>query len=334
MKLVLIGVLLCLSLNACRRPDSDFVSDPAALLIDAQRSRIASFHRALLEDLDIHFRLVILPSASSDINRDAVALFEDFHLGESTRGARGVLLLVDPEGEQVRLEIGYDLEGVFPDGFVGYVEEQQLAPFFAAGQVGNGIEATVELLTARALEEDGAFPGKDPTPPSALSGGGGARVDVAIGNGSSPFKPLSSQPFPAASTPEETLNRYRQVLLQGVRDPNLGIYSIASRALLGNWLVTEGQQQQELRRLEQALESYQVRSAGEHAVIRFPVEERQLPPYFFTLSDSGWQLDFVVMADHIGFNHKNQWHFRNIPEAYAFAFNDWRFDQQGFPHQR
>ena len=35
------------------------------------------------------------------------------------------------------------------------------------------------------------------------------------------------------------------------------------------------------------------RSAGEHAVIRFPVEERQLPPYFFTLSDSGWQLDFA-----------------------------------------
>jgi hypothetical protein len=34
-------------------------------------------------------------------------------LGRKTGGARGMLFLVDPQGKAVRLETGYDLEGIF-----------------------------------------------------------------------------------------------------------------------------------------------------------------------------------------------------------------------------
>jgi hypothetical protein len=41
------------------------------------------------------------------------ALFDDRALGRKTGGARGMLFLVDPQGKAVRLETGYDLEGIF-----------------------------------------------------------------------------------------------------------------------------------------------------------------------------------------------------------------------------
>ena len=129
--------------------------DPAGLLDAPARERLAGYHAVLLRDLDIHFKAVFLAGRSGDIDRIAVELFDRYRLGARTRAARGVLLVVDPAGQQVRLEIGYDLEGVFPDGFVGRVEEEQMVPFFAAGRIGAGVAATVELLVARALEAGG-----------------------------------------------------------------------------------------------------------------------------------------------------------------------------------
>ena len=131
----------------------------------------------LLRDLDIHFKAVFLVGRGGDIDRTAVELFDRYRLGMQTRAARGVLLVVDPVGQQVRLEIGYDLEGLFPDGFVGRVEEEQMAPFFAAGRIGAGVAAMVGLLVARALEAGATEPAGTGSPGGIggrWSGGGGA----------------------------------------------------------------------------------------------------------------------------------------------------------------
>jgi len=327
-------LVLLIMLGACQRPESDFVHDPSGYLDAAAKTRIASLHRALLRDGDIHFRLEILPEASDHINREAVQLFDTYRLGETTRAARGVLLLVDPMGEQVRLEIGSDLEGVFPDGFVGYVEEQQLAPFFRSGRVGEGVEATVELLVARAMDEKAFDPSTLPAAPH-LSGGGGARINVSFGSSNPDAPPAANlQDYLPGATPHESLQVYMEILSRGVTDPQLPLYTLSTRTLLETWLVTRAQQQQELRRLETGFASLQEHTAEELAVIRFPVERRELPPYFLRRAPAGWQLDLETMSRCIGFNHKNQWHFRTMPQDFEFAFDDWSFDRYGFPHAR
>jgi hypothetical protein len=68
------------------------------------------------------------------------------------------------------------------------------------------------------------------------------------------------------------------------------------------------------------------------AVIRFPVAERGCAPYFLVRGEQGWMLDFASMSILVGFNHRNQWHMRNLDHPFMFAFEDWRFDQHGFPH--
>jgi uncharacterized membrane protein YgcG len=61
---------------------------------------------------------------------------------------RGLLLVID--ADQVRLEVGYTLEGVLPDAFAAYVEHRQMVPFFERGRVADGILSTTELIVTRA----------------------------------------------------------------------------------------------------------------------------------------------------------------------------------------
>lgn len=106
--------LFLISATGCKgkSDDSLFVDDQAGLLSSDQEERIVALNRQLLKDLDIHFLVVTLDAPAFDINANAIALFDERALGKKTGGARGMLFLVDPKGKAVRLETGYDLEGI------------------------------------------------------------------------------------------------------------------------------------------------------------------------------------------------------------------------------
>ncbi len=73
--------------------------------------------------MDIHIITVTLKRSPENMDNKAVQLFQENGVGRTTHGAKGVLFLIDPTGKQVRIEIGYDLEPVFTDGFTGYMEK-------------------------------------------------------------------------------------------------------------------------------------------------------------------------------------------------------------------
>lgn len=327
-------LLLATLLTGCpNRQELPLVDDRAGLLAAERVARLMAYHDRLLRDLDIHFQLTVLNESPGDLDRAAVELFERLRLGETTGGARGVLLLVDPRGGQVRLEIGYDLEGIFPDGFVGYIEREQLTPFFAADRVADGIEATVELLVGRALGEVPADY-RGGVELEHLSGGGGARSAVAIGSGAEAKAAVADpEHFAAQPSPRATLERYLEVLREKVKDPELGLYTPETRVFFAKWLVTDAQQNNERKTLEANLPAAEERIAGDLAVLRFPVDNRQAAPYLFRQAAEGWQLDMAAMSRLIGFNHKNQWFFRAVDHEFSFAFDDVRFDGNGFPYR-
>jgi len=120
-----------------------FVSDPAAFLSNAEKNHMIQPSSALLRDMDIHIMTVVLKQSPEDIDNQAVTLFQEYGVGRTTAASKGVLFLIDPSGKQVRIEIGYDLEPIFTDGFTGYIERRQMAPFFQANKVGPVIVATV-----------------------------------------------------------------------------------------------------------------------------------------------------------------------------------------------
>jgi hypothetical protein len=218
-----------------------FVDDRAGLLSATERDRLSRMCRALLEELDIHILTVIVASSPADLDAEAVTVFEKARLGVQTGAARGLLFLVDPTSGRVRLEVGYDLEAVFTDAFVGYIERSQMVPFFQTGRVGAGVEATVELLVGRAMGDDrfAATTADRPAPQDDehLSGGAGARTDVEIGAGSPPKKTSTRRgEYAAQPTPQATLDTYMQVLRRHVTDPELDIYTADTRAFFRRWL--------------------------------------------------------------------------------------------------
>jgi len=333
---LLVAGLLGMMLFGCAGEQRDrFVDDPAGALSAAARTRIENYHAVLLRDCDIHFHLTLLPEAEADIDAKAVRLFEAYRLGAKTRAARGVLLLIDPQGKQARLEIGYDLEGIFPDGFVAAIEREQMVPFFSAGKLGPGIEATVELLVARAAEWKDKGEGEKGSVAGRYSGGAGARTPIAIGSGA-PEKASSPEAgrFTAAAEPLLTLEKYREALSLRIKDPELGIFTPETRRFFRQWLVTDAQQENEFRALSRNLSVAEVRISGARAVISFPVVQRQAAPYFLQRGSEGWMLDFAGMSRWIAFNHNNQGHFKTFDHPYRFAFEHLTFDRHGFPHEK
>ncbi len=332
---VLILMLVALLLTGCPQTNEAPIDDRAGLMAPIERQRVADFQRSLLQNQDIELAVVVLEKTAADLDQKALQLFEDYGVGHKTRGARGLLLVIDPSGRQLRFEVGYDLEGLYPDGFVGYVENQQMAPFFQAGRVGSGIEATVELLIGRAAGVGMADMVDGGTALTHLSGGGGARIDVQLGSGS-PIKErlTDSAPFAAADSAEETLRRYMKVLQGHIKDPDLGLYTPQTREFFRNWLVTDAQQDNELRELAGMVDRGQVVVADNLAVVRFPLEQRRTSPYLLRRDESGWMLDFAAMSRLIGFNHRNQWFFRSTGHEFMFAFADVQFDRNGFSQKK
>ena len=315
----------------------DFIDDQQGLLTQREQRRIAEFHEALLRKLDIHIKIVILRESTSDINREATRLFDTYTLGKKTRGARGVLFLVDPVGKQVRVEIGYDLEPVFTDGFIGYIERKQMIPFFQTNKVGPGMEAAVELIVGKALgaidESKYVVSEEIPRVGDHYSGGAGTSTTAEITFGA-PRKTATAlaAEFGPQGSPEETLKLYIKVLKLHIKDPNLGMYTHDTRRFFSTWVVTDAQQDNEFRNLETAIHRGVLFQNEALAVIRFPVTNRQVPPYFFRQSDDGWMLDFASMSKTIRFNHLNQWFFETREHPFMFAFKDLVFDRNGFPH--
>ncbi len=65
----------------------------------------------------------------------------------------GVLLLVALQDRKYRFEIGYGLEGILPDSFVGQISRDYLVPYFRQGDYSTGI-FTASLAVVNTISSD------------------------------------------------------------------------------------------------------------------------------------------------------------------------------------
>ena len=315
-----------------RTDDASVVDDRAALLESAERASIADYHSALLDAHDIDYRLLTI-AAGTDLERIAHDYFAESGVGTRSENGRGLLLVIDTASAHVRLEVSTSLESVYTDAFVAYVQNRQMAPFFAAGRVADGVLATTELLVGRA-HEAGAGAAFAP-PMAARSMGAGASAAAAIGTVSDPSEELKRQTQhvdAAGLDPLQVVERYFERMANRDARPDLSLYSSDTVTMLRNRVVTPAQMDN-LVKTYRACEVDRIRTRGDTAVVRYRVDERQCAPYFLRLEHDTWKLDLASMSSSIRFNHENQWRFqRPLPPDFAFAFEDWRIDRNGFPH--
>ncbi|MEQ8861184.1 MAG: TPM domain-containing protein [Pseudomonadales bacterium] len=337
-----VGLLLTVGLLLLwLRPDTEvgteqitLVRDDAGLMTPDERAALARHHQYLLRAFDIDYR-VETSRGLDDVDRVAVTLLREFGQRSRSESGRALLLLVDAGADQVRLEVGYPLEGAFPDAFVDYVERHQMVPFFERGRIADGIAATTELIVSRARVAAGEMDAATEAW-RASSGGAGATADARLGAGSAAGPVDSGGSVSPGSTPEATLAAYVQAMADHNADPELPIYTADTRAMLANWLVTPAQMDNLVRSHRQCrAEPALVDPTGARAVIRYPPGQRACAPYFFVRQENAWQLDLTMMQKALRFGASNAWHFDPAgAHPYGFAFADWDFDARGYPHPR
>ena len=314
--------------------DPRLVDDQAGLLSQEQRDRISLHHGYLLADHGIDYRLVTVSDAG-DIVAFGSERFKRLGVGDLSEEGRGLLLVIDPSQDRVRLEVGHALEGVYTDAFVAYIEQRQMVPFFQADRIADGILATTELIVAQAQDAT-ASSGFDMAPGVSGSGGAGATAPARIGEPEAEAPRREGPAVAAGTSPAETLEAYFDRMEARDGSADLDLYTGATRQMLEDWVMTPAQMDNVLRTYRScAPEPARLSPDRLHAVIRYAPLDRRCSPWFFALEQGKWKLDLTLMQESIRFGRDNSWRFANgVPGEYEFAFVDWAFDRHGFPKER
>ena len=105
---------------------------------------------ALYRYFDIDFVVAIISSIEGrEIVDYAVDLFSKWEIGKSTQGKKGILILIAIQEQKIKIEVGYDLEHIFTDAYVGQVEREMLKEFLEQADWERGFLATIENFVER-----------------------------------------------------------------------------------------------------------------------------------------------------------------------------------------
>lgn len=88
----------------------------------------------------------------ADLPSYAVKMFENHGRGIGAKGDSGALIVLAVDDRQVRVEVGYGLEGIVTDGFAGEISRDQMVPFFRRGEYGEGLLAGATRVAQRVAE--------------------------------------------------------------------------------------------------------------------------------------------------------------------------------------
>jgi uncharacterized protein len=115
------------------------VNDFAEVLDPAQRQalevQLADLERATSAEV----ALVTMPTLGErPIENYATLLFNTWEIGKKDRD-NGVLVLVAVRDRTMRIEVGYGLEGVLPDGLAGAIMRESFLPRFRSGEYVTGV---------------------------------------------------------------------------------------------------------------------------------------------------------------------------------------------------
>ena len=106
------------------------VTDDAAVVPAAYVDQLSEYLDALEYESGVDVRVRIVRSTHGQpLRAFALDMMRKQGIGKEV-GGRGLLIVIDDSTKESRIEVGPHLEGIFPDGFVGYLLREQLGPVF------------------------------------------------------------------------------------------------------------------------------------------------------------------------------------------------------------
>ena len=154
------------------------VTDVAGVLSPEQKQALENKLVAIDDSSSNQIAVVIIPSLDGYPKEEyATKLFRDWGIGNKKTN-NGILLLIAINDRQIRIEVGYGLEGAIPDITALNIIDNDIKPAFKAGNYYEGIDqATDNIAKAAVGEYKEARPKKTR---SKSKGGGGLFLIILI----------------------------------------------------------------------------------------------------------------------------------------------------------
>jgi uncharacterized protein len=147
--LILILLLPQLALASGLPKREALFNDYAKLLSSVEEEQLEQQLNTLWKETGATMVVVTIPSLGDrTIEEYAVDLFQAWGIGTKEE-ERGLLFLIAPNEREMRIEVGYGLEGEIPDAFAGKLISQIGGPAFKQGAYAQGIREIIRQVSIR-----------------------------------------------------------------------------------------------------------------------------------------------------------------------------------------
>ena len=133
---------------------ADYVLDQSGVLSPTQRESLARELEQFERETSNQIVVAVMPRVPEDYVMEDFTqrTAEAWGAGGKDRD-NGIVLFVFPDSREMRIEVGYGLEGAVPDGLANLIIQDDIVPSFRAGDMAGGIERGAEALMAASKGE-------------------------------------------------------------------------------------------------------------------------------------------------------------------------------------
>lgn len=125
-----------------------YVTDRATMLSPETRQRLEAYLYEFEKQTSTQIAVATFPSFEDGSLEDiSMRIAQKWKIGQKERN-NGVLFLIFRDDRQMRIEVGYGLEGVLTDAVSSQIIRNQVTPYFREGQFENGILSGVQAIVS------------------------------------------------------------------------------------------------------------------------------------------------------------------------------------------
>jgi uncharacterized protein len=135
---------------------SNAINDFANVIDPASAARMESLAREVWQKTKTAIVVVTVPTVgeNEDYRMYASGLYKAWGIGKKGED-KGVLIFLTVKERKIRIETGYGVEGILPDGRVGEILDKYVLPQFKAGDYGKGLYNAVYACSAYIAKDAG-----------------------------------------------------------------------------------------------------------------------------------------------------------------------------------
>ncbi len=157
------------------------VNDFAQVIDPAYREKIAAVTGELLQKTGVPVVVVTMADiGGAEYNEYANRLYTAWGIGKKGED-KGVLIFVTVKERKMRIETGYGVEGILPDGLVGEIRDRYMVPYLKEDKFGEGLFAGASAVSRIIAKNEGVeLAGRMPEKPAEKKGAGLSMLPILV----------------------------------------------------------------------------------------------------------------------------------------------------------